>query len=158
MCIDTPQFVHACIRPCAIAQRISPSSLPCPQDPLGMGRSTESANGRSLAITYNSLSKVLLALRNSAPATAAVPGPTGAAAAALAAGSQTGLQQLQRVPWRDSALTRWLQDRLHAAKAITLVGTVSAAAEVGAGQQQCCASVPHKIKQLTCAARMQSRL
>lgn len=98
-----------------------------------MGRSTEGVSGRSLAMTYNSLSKVLLALRNSAPATAAVPGPTGAAAAALAVGSQTGLQQLQHVPWRDSALTRWLQERLHAAQAITLVGTVSAAAEVGAG-------------------------
>lgn len=100
------------------------------QDPLGIGRQSNSdnANARSLAMAYNSLSKVLTALRHSAPA-AATAQAFSATAAALAIGG-LGQQQLQHVPWRDSPLTRWLQERLHAASAITLLGTVSASTEV----------------------------
>jgi hypothetical protein len=113
-------------------------ALPCLglQDPLGIGRSSnDNANARSLAMAYNSLAKVLAALRHSAPAAAgtgasvAVPAGAVGASAALAAGGLAVGQQ-QHVPWRDSPLTRWLQERLHAASAITMLGTVSASTEV----------------------------
>lgn len=40
-------------------------------------------------------------------------------------------QLLQHVPWRDSPLTRWLQEQLHAANAILVLGTISTEIEVG---------------------------
>jgi kinesin family protein 4/21/27 len=101
------------------------------QDPLGIGRnSNDNANARSMAMAYNSLAKVLAALRHSAPAAA---GGAAAAASAASALANNGLAagQQQHVPWRDSPLTRWLQERLHAATAITMLGTVSASTEVG---------------------------
>lgn len=102
----------------------------CMQGHGGNSRCTEAATARSMAMAYSSLSKVLQALRHSAPATALEPGPTGAAAAALAAGIQNSMHQLQHVPWRDSPLTRWLQERLHAARRIALLGTVTTLIEV----------------------------
>jgi kinesin family protein 4/21/27 len=99
------------------------------QDPLGIGRSSnDNANARSMAMAYNSLAKVLAALRHSAPAGGAAAAPS--TASALANGGLAAGQQ-QHVPWRDSPLTRWLQERLHAATAITMLGTVSASTEVG---------------------------
>eukprot|EP00775_Hariotina_reticulata_P006387 gene6387-6619_t len=87
-------------------------AAPDPKDP----RSSENATAasRSLAVAYNSLGKVLSALRHSAPA-----------AAATAGGAPAGSQLHARVPWRDSPLTRWLQEHLDKATAITLLGTVS---------------------------------
>jgi len=89
------------------------------QDP----RSTENASAasRSLAIAYSSLGKVLSALRHSAPAAAAAAAPGNAAA-----GNQLNAASgAARVPWRDSPLTRWLQEHLNKASAISLLGTVS---------------------------------
>jgi hypothetical protein len=100
------------------------------QDPLGIGRSSnDNANARSMAMACNSLAKVLAALRHSAPAGGAAAAPS--AASALANSGLAAAGQQQHVPWRDSPLTRWLQERLHAATAITMLGTVSASTEVG---------------------------
>jgi kinesin family protein 4/21/27 len=117
--------------------------LPLPwllQDPLNAGRNsgTETASARSLAVAYSTLSKVLAALRN----TSAGAGSLGQAANASltnVAGQQQQQQQLQHLPWRDSPLTRWLQEQLHAANAILLLGTISTDVEVG-GWVVCCCS------------------
>ena len=104
---------------------------PFQQDPLNAGRNTssESASARSLAVAYSTLSKVLSALRN----TSAGGSAQGAAAGGATLQQQQQQQQLlQHVPWRDSPLTRWLQEQLHAANAILVLGTVSTEVEVGA--------------------------
>ena len=90
------------------------------QDP----RSAENASAasRSLAIAYSSLGKVLSALRHSAPAAAAAAAAPGNAAAGSQLNAASGAA---RVPWRDSPLTRWLQEHLNKASAISLLGTVS---------------------------------
>jgi hypothetical protein len=75
------------------------------QDALGRPAAGCAApRGRRLALSYGSLSKVLAALQVRTP-----PG---------------------RVPWRDSALTRWLQQPLQSASEVVLLGTVSEAREV----------------------------
>jgi kinesin family protein 4/21/27 len=71
-------------------------------------------------MSYNSLGKVLSALKSSA----------------LALGHGGGQRQgphqggLVHVPWRESPLTRWLKEPLQCARNILLLGTVSPAAEV----------------------------
>lgn len=96
------------------------------QDPLNANRTSgsESASARSLAVGYSTLSKVLSALRNTSAGAAGTMGPA-------AAQQQQQQQLLQHVPWRDSPLTRWLQEQLHAANAILLLGTISPEIEVG---------------------------
>lgn len=98
----------------------------CLQDPLNTNRTsgTESAGARGLAVAYSTLSKVLSALRNTSAGASCGMGPAAAAVA------QQQQQMLQHVPWRDSPLTRWLQEQLHGANAILLLGTVSPEIEV----------------------------
>lgn len=96
----------------------------------GRSSGTESAGARSLAVAYSSLSKVLSALRNTSAGAGALgqQQPGGSSAAQ----QQHQQQLLQHVPWRDSPLTRWLQEQLHAANAILVLGTVSTEIEVRA--------------------------
>lgn len=109
------------------------------QDPLNLsGRSSgsDSAHARSLAVAYSTLGKVLSALRNTSASarTFGPAGPTQPAATAPASGltqqQQQQQQLLQHVPWRDSPLTRWLQEQLNGANAILVLGTVSTEVEV----------------------------
>lgn len=93
----------------------------------GRSSGTESASARSLAVAYSTLSKVLAALRNTSAGAGALCQP---AAAGSAAQQQQQQQLLQHVPWRDSPLTRWLQEQLHAANAILVLGTISTEVEV----------------------------
>lgn len=110
-------------------------AFPIPvQDPCSAGRctGTESASARSLAVAYSTLSKVLSALRNTSASSGALGQQAAATAASSAAAQQQQPQQqlLQHVPWRDSPLTRWLQEQLHAANAILVLGTISFEIEV----------------------------
>lgn len=130
------------------------------QDPLGAGRTSgsESASARSLAVAYSTLSKVLSALRNTSAGAASALGQ--AAAAAAAAASITSQQQqqqlLQHVPWRDSPLTRWLQDQLHAANAIVVLGTISTELEVR-GRQELAAATAEAAAYCMCQAAASQR-
>jgi kinesin family protein 4/21/27 len=103
------------------------------QDPLNAGRSsgTESASARSLAVAHSTLSKVLGALRNTSAGAGSLGQVATASVASAAVQQQQQQQQLQHVPWRDSPLTRWLQEQLHAANAILLLGTITTDVEVG---------------------------
>jgi hypothetical protein len=99
-----------------------------------------SAAARHMALSYATLGKVLAALRSSAPlalpegvgptwgggGAAGAGGPSAAAAAAAAGGGGGGVH----VPWRDAALTRWLQEGLDRARNVLLLGTVSPGPEV----------------------------
>lgn len=92
--------------------------LAIPQDPLNFGQPSDAQLARSLATSYSTLGKVLLALRQ---------GGRPGSRAGEGAGAGPG-----HVPWRDSPLTRWLQDKLQSAAHLMLVATVSASSEVRA--------------------------
>ncbi|KAJ9506705.1 hypothetical protein QJQ45_030462, partial [Haematococcus lacustris] len=97
---------------------------PEPRDSLGRPAcSADPSMTRALSLAYSSLTAVCKALRPAATA----GGASGAARLGRADGPAT--PSSARVPWRDSPLTRWLQDTLSGAKEMLLLATVAPGAE-----------------------------
>ncbi len=106
---------------------------------------------RTLSVALSTLSAVVAALRQQSLAARPPPGlaaPDGAAARAAGAGGWMAGPAAGHVPWRDSPLTRWLQQPLAAAGHLLVVAAVSPAPQ----------AAPDTLSTLSYASKLRSGL